>query len=148
MLAIIWVSVRSSRPELFLEKGVLKTCSKFTGQHPLRSAISIKLLSNFIEITLRNGFSPVNLLHISRTTFYKNTSGWLLLFCVLIQNQKQKRIQFQIKYILMLFELSRVSTRCCDSSIIRIAIFILICFNGVILIVPRYWSKVKASQVS
>ena len=138
MLAIIWSSVRSIRPEVFLENGVLKICSKFTGQHPFRSAISIKLLSNFIEITLRNEFSTVNLLHIFRTTFYKNTSEWLLLFCVLIQSQKQKRIQSQIKYIL-------VPTRCC-SSFIRIAIFILICFDGVILIVPKYWSKVKGSS--
>ena len=40
---------------------------------------SIKLLCNFIEITLRHGCSPVNLLHISRTPFLKNTSEWLLL---------------------------------------------------------------------
>ena len=37
------------------------------------------LLCNFIEITLRHGFSPVNLLHIFRTPFPENTSGWLLL---------------------------------------------------------------------
>ena len=35
---------RSHRPEVFLGKGVLKICSKFTGEHPCRSAISIKLL--------------------------------------------------------------------------------------------------------
>ena len=34
---------------------------------------------NFIEIVLRHGCSPVNLLHISRTPFRKNTSGGLLL---------------------------------------------------------------------
>ena len=34
---------RSSHPEVFLGKGVLKTCSKFTGEHPCRSVISIKL---------------------------------------------------------------------------------------------------------
>ena len=38
---------RSSHPEVFLEKGVLKICSKFTGEHPCRSAISIKLESNW-----------------------------------------------------------------------------------------------------
>ena len=54
-------------------------CSKFTGEHPCRSVISIKLQSNFIEITLRHGCSPVNLLHIFRTSFTKNTYGWLLL---------------------------------------------------------------------
>ena len=39
---------RSSHPHVFLEKGVLKTCSKFT-EHPCRSAISIKLLCSFVE---------------------------------------------------------------------------------------------------
>ena len=38
-----------------------------------------KLLCNFIEITLRHGCSPVNLLHTSRTLFTKNTPGRLLL---------------------------------------------------------------------
>ena len=70
---------RSSRPEVFLGKGVLKICSRFTGGHPCRSAISIKLQSNFLEITLQHGCSPVNLLYIFRTSFYKNTSGRLLL---------------------------------------------------------------------
>ena len=37
-----------------------------------------EVLSNFIEITLWHGCAPVNLLHILRTTFLKNTSGWLL----------------------------------------------------------------------
>ena len=34
---------------------------------------------NFIEITIPHGCSPVNLLHIFRTPFLKNTSGGLLL---------------------------------------------------------------------
>ena len=41
---------------MFLGKGILKICSKFTGEHPCRSAISVK-------------FTP----------FLKNTFGWLLL---------------------------------------------------------------------
>ena len=64
---------RSSHPEVFLGKSVLKICSKFTGEHPYWSLVSIKLLWNFIEIALRHGCSPVNLLHISRTSFLKNT---------------------------------------------------------------------------
>ena len=35
--------------------------------------------SNFIEITLGYGCSPGILLHIFRTPFLKNNSGWLLL---------------------------------------------------------------------
>ena len=54
------VYFRSSHPEVFLEKAVLKICSKFTGEHPCRSAISIKLQSDVIEIALRHGCSPVN----------------------------------------------------------------------------------------
>ena len=63
--------IRSSHPEMFLGNGVLKICGKFTGEHPCRSVISIKLLSNFIEIALRHGRSPVNLQHIFRTAFPK-----------------------------------------------------------------------------
>ena len=37
---------RSSRPKVFLRNDVLKLCSKFTGERPCRSAISIKLLWN------------------------------------------------------------------------------------------------------
>ena len=67
----ILLKCRSSHPEVFLGKVVLKICSKFTGEHPCRSAI--------FEISLRHGCSPVNLLHIFRTTFFKNTSEGLLL---------------------------------------------------------------------
>ena len=70
---------RSSRPEVFLRKSALKICSKFTGEHPCRSAVSIKLLCNFIKIVLRHGCSLVNLQHIIEIPFLKNTSGGLLL---------------------------------------------------------------------
>ena len=73
------LNFRSSHRKVLLEKGVLKICSKFTEEHPYRSAISIKLQSNFIEMTIRHGCSPVNLLHISKTSFLKNTSRRLLL---------------------------------------------------------------------
>ena len=86
ILQLLWLGLFSSlrkldlcrHPEVFLEKGVLKICMKSTGEHPCRSVISIMLQSNFIEITLRHGCSPVNLLHIFRTPFTKNTSGRLL----------------------------------------------------------------------
>ena len=54
---------RSSNTEVFLGKGILKICSKFTGEHACRSVISIKL----------------HLLVIFRTYFLKNIYGWLLL---------------------------------------------------------------------
>ena len=70
---------RSSPPLVFLGKSVLKICSKFLGEHPCRSVISIKLLCNLIKIKLRHRYSPVNLLHIFKLTFPKNTFGGLLL---------------------------------------------------------------------
>ena len=72
-------SLIGSPPEFCLGKGILKICSKFTGEYPCRSVILIKLLLNFIEIVLWYGCSPVNLLHIFRTPFPRNTSGELLL---------------------------------------------------------------------
>ena len=75
-----FVICRSSYPEVFLVKGVLKICSIFTGVHPCQSVISIKLLCSFIEITLCHGCSPINLLHVFKTRFSKNTSGRLLLY--------------------------------------------------------------------
>ena len=70
---------RNSHPEVLLGKRLLKIYSKFTGEHTCQSVISIKLLCNFIEIALSHGCSPVNLLHIFRTPFPKNTPGWLFL---------------------------------------------------------------------
>ena len=74
------ISFRRSPPKVFLGKGFLKICSKFTGEHPCQSVVSIKLICKIIEIALRHGFPAVDLLHISRTSFYKNTSRGLLLF--------------------------------------------------------------------
>ena len=61
---------KSSHPEVFLDKDVLKICRKFTGEHRIQSVISIKLQSNCY---------PVNLLRIFRMPFLKNTSRRLLL---------------------------------------------------------------------
>ena len=49
------------------------------------------LLYNFIEITLRHGCSPVNLLHIFRTLFPKANSGLLLLDVQLNGCKSKKR---------------------------------------------------------
>ena len=68
-----------SHPAVFLEKSVLKICSKFTGEHPCWSVISVTLLCDFIEITLRHECSPINLVLIFRIPFHKNTSQEMLL---------------------------------------------------------------------
>ena len=88
---------RNSPSEAFLGKGVLKICRTFTGEYPYRSVISIKLLCKFIEIPLQHGCSPVNLLYIFRTPYYKNTSGGLLLtFSLwLLTGKKHRQIKLQ-----------------------------------------------------
>ena len=89
---IEWDEKRNIASEqIFFQKqssrGVLKIYSKFTGERLCQSVISIKFLCNFIEIALRRGCSPVNLLRFVRIPFYKKTYGGrlLLFFKVLIQ---------------------------------------------------------------
>ena len=45
----------SSRPEVFIGKAVLKICSKFAGEHPCRSLISIKLLATLLKSNFGTG---------------------------------------------------------------------------------------------
>ena len=63
---------KSSHPEVFLGKDVPKICSKFTRKHPCRSVISIKLLCNLIEITLRHGCSAW-VFSCKFTAYFQNT---------------------------------------------------------------------------
>ena len=98
---------------VFLQKGVLKICSKFKGEHPCQSVISIKLPCNFFEITLQHGCSPVNLLHIFRTLFPKNTSGGLLITSArpylkkdLLNRIMKKKIIFLFKHLTRLCPVS------------------------------------------
>ena len=49
----VWIMInawdRSSPQKIFLGKGILKIYTKFTGKHPLWSAISMELLCKFAE---------------------------------------------------------------------------------------------------
>ena len=53
----------------------------------MENTYSIAKQSNFIEITLWYGCSEVNLLHIFRTPFPRNTSRWLLLLLAFLGPQ-------------------------------------------------------------
>ena len=48
-------------------------------QENIHAEVGFQQSCNFIGIALRHGCSRVNLLHIFRTPFPRNTSGWLLL---------------------------------------------------------------------
>ena len=75
-------SNRCSPPQVLLWKGVLKIYSKDTGE---------QLQIDFIDITLCHGSSPVNFLHISRISLFKNTSDGLLL-------KKKKAVAKQLNW--------------------------------------------------
>ena len=66
---------RSSRPEVFLRKSVLKICSKITGEHPCRSVYSIKLQSTLICWNHTSAW----VFSCKFATYFQNTSGRLLL---------------------------------------------------------------------
>ena len=76
------INYRSSCPEVFLRKGVLKICSKFTGEHPCRNVISIKLLCTFDRIFKQSTKSNQKLLRVSCEYFYcQNWLGLTRLTC-------------------------------------------------------------------
>ena len=78
---IMWLFAEASIHRCSYKNRVLKICSKFTGEHPMSKC-------NF---TLRHGCSPVNLLHIFRIPFLKNTFRWLLLFLPFKNFKKKKK---------------------------------------------------------
>ena len=87
---------RSTLPEMFLGKGVLQICRKIYRR---------TFMLNFIEITLWHRCSPVNLLHIFRTRFPKNTSRWLLLDKV---RELSKIGKVQKSRVYLLLRISRI----------------------------------------
>ena len=93
--------------------GVLKICRKLTVEHLCRSLISINLICNFLEITLRHGCSLVNLLYIFRIPFPKNTCGWLLLGLVL-RIIFQRLLQDPVKHICDVLRDLKVLLKACN----------------------------------
>ena len=78
---IFYTRYTSSQLEVFLGKGVLKICSKFTGEHSCRGAISIKLQSFYIELALRHWCCPVNLQNTFSKHLFLRTSQGGYFFC-------------------------------------------------------------------
>ena len=74
-----------------LTKRCSENCSKFTGEHPGQSVISIKLQSKFIEITLWHGCSPINLLHIFKKLQKKKNSNRGLSLIYSIDKEKRNK---------------------------------------------------------
>ena len=95
----LWNSEISKNLQKQPRRGVpRKMCSK-NKQKIYRRTLMPKcdfndVLCNFIEITLRHGCSPVNLLHILRIPFLMNTS-----WCLLLNLKKFDNIQQHLKSI-------------------------------------------------
>ena len=70
---------RKQPPRGVLSKRFSENMQEIYRRTPCQNVISIKLQSKFNETTFRHGCSSVNLPHIFRIPFLKNTSGRLLL---------------------------------------------------------------------
>ena len=76
--AVLCGNNRSSRPEVFCEKGVLRHFAKFTGKYPYQRLFFNKvadLACNFIKNNLWHRCFPVNFAKFLGTPFLQNTSG-------------------------------------------------------------------------
>ena len=82
----------------------MNRCSKKVQQiyrrTPMPKCDFSKVVSNFTEIALQHGCIPVNLPHISRTPFSRNTSGRLLLM-IISGNEKRSNSSIRIVFILV-----------------------------------------------
>ena len=71
--------VRKQSSRGVLRKGYSEYMQQILGRTPMPKCDFRKVACNFIEITLRHGYSPENLVHVFRTPFFKGISGGLLL---------------------------------------------------------------------
>ena len=89
IIVLVGIS-RSSRPEVFCKKGVLRNFTKFTGKHLCESLFFNKvagLACNFIKKRLWHRCFPVNFVKFLRTPFFIEHLWWLLLsLCNLCSN--------------------------------------------------------------
>ena len=90
-------------------RGVLwKRCSENMQQIYTRTTMPKrdfnKVALQLIEITLQHGCSLVNLLHIFRTTFTKNTSRWLLLTFSEINSNQFFYVLIQLNHSMDLYD--------------------------------------------
>ena len=106
MLVYNKVSPSREKTEAAFQRCFKKMCSENMLQIYWKTAMPKcdfnKCHFNFIEITLRHGCSPVNLLHNFRTPFLKNTSGrlpltkwWVLLSCIISAVVQEIKFIFQ-----------------------------------------------------
>ena len=78
-----WIHIRSSRPEGFCKKGVLRNFTKFIGKHLCQSLFFNKVAglrpSTLLKKTLWHRCFPINFVKFVRTPFLTEYLWWLLL---------------------------------------------------------------------
>ena len=76
-------NMRSSRPEMFCKKGVLRNFTKFTGKHQCQSLFFNKVAAlrpaTLLKKRLWHWCFPVNFAKFLRTAFFTEHLWWLLL---------------------------------------------------------------------
>ena len=83
VLVLILTHFRSSRPEVFFKKGVLRNFAKFTGKHLCYRLFFNKVVglkpATLLKKRVWHKCFPVNFAKFLRTPFIPEHLGWLLL---------------------------------------------------------------------
>ena len=84
VLSVLHLSIyRSSRPEVFCKKSVLRNITKFTGKHRFSDVFKgYRNAFNFIKKSLCHRCFPVNFVKFLRTPFFIEHIWWLLLYLI------------------------------------------------------------------
>ena len=75
----MYLTLKSSRPELFCKKGVLRNLTKFTAKH-LRQSLFFNRPATLLKKRLWHRCFHVNFVKFLRTPFHTEHLWWLLLF--------------------------------------------------------------------
>ena len=96
ILRKLCISSKVPHQEIRWNFGILRSGATLQGMLKgwmFKACSKVKLLCNFVEITLRHRRFPGTLLHVFRTALYKNTTGGLLL---IFNWSKEKRNDFKM----------------------------------------------------
>ena len=96
---------RSSRPEVFNKKGVLRNFAKFTGKHLCQSLLPATLLKK----RLWHRCFPVNFEKLLRTPFFTEHYWWLFLVILKLQLNQEMDCDYYEEYLMSIS--SKISLR-------------------------------------
>ena len=103
--------IRSSRPEVFCKKGILRNFSKFTGKHLCQSLLFNNVAglrpATLFKKRLWHRCFPVNFAKFLRTPFFIEHLWWLLLYThsARLESEIAKHIRFFPKISLKYYQI-------------------------------------------